>query len=113
MTPPGWILTGIPFKPEKGPKMTPLAWGPYPGPQGPFRPENLGFGPYLGHIWAPGALYRVYRPFIEDLGLYTGYRAHIRVPGPISGYIGHLSRIWAYIPGIGPYTGYIGHLSRK
>ena len=92
MTPPGWILTGIPFKAENRPKMAPLAWGPYPGPQGPFRPENLGFGPYLGHIWAPGALYRVYRPFIEDLGLYTGYRALYRVYRPFIEEIGLFPR---------------------
>jgi len=27
--------------------------------------------------------------------------------GPFIEEIGHLSRIWAYIPGIGPYTPYI------
>ena len=75
MTPPGWILTGIPFKPEKGPKMTPLAWGPIQGPRG-----HLGLKTWVsGHIWA------IFGPL-----------------GPYTGYIGHLSRIWAYIPGIGP-----------
>ena len=51
-----------------------------------------------------GPLSRIYGVY----GPYPGPGAHIRVPGPISRYTGHLSRIWALYPVYGPYTRYMG-----
>ena len=59
----------------------------------------------MGHFGTPKwAIYRGNRPFIEDLGLYTGYRA---LYPPIYPYIGPYTPIYPYI---GPYTRYRAYI---